>query len=54
MKRNSQSTMTGRQKPKKPTKLKKLVAGASLADRYMELLRLRARLSDVESLRTNQ
>lgn len=51
MKRNSQSTMTAGQKPKKP---KKLVAEANLAERYMELLRLRATLSDAESLRANQ
>jgi hypothetical protein len=54
MKRNSQSTMTGGQKPKKSKKLKELVVGANLAERYMELLRLRAALSDVESLRTDQ
>jgi hypothetical protein len=55
MKRNGQSTMTGRQKAKNPKKLKKqYVAGANLAQRYMELQRLRATLLSIESLRTGQ
>ncbi|MES2193631.1 MAG: hypothetical protein V4517_04385 [Pseudomonadota bacterium] len=55
MKHNGRSTMTGRQKAKNPKKLKKQhVAGANLAQRYMELQRLRATLFNVEASRTNQ
>ncbi len=55
MKRIAQSAMTARQKAQNPKKLKKqYVAGANLAQRYMELQRLRATLFNVEASRTNQ
>lgn len=45
---------TGRQKSKNPKKSKKYAAGTNLAQRYTELLQLRARLLSVESSRTSQ
>ena len=46
--------MAGHQKPKKPNRLRKSLASASIAQRYFELLRLRERISEVESWRTNR
>jgi hypothetical protein len=53
-KSNFQITMADHLKPKRPIKLKKRLAAASIAQRYSELLRLRERISEVESWRTNQ
>jgi hypothetical protein len=53
-KSNGQIAIAGHQKPKKPDRLRKSLASASIAQRYFELLRLRERISEVESWRTNR
>lgn len=52
MKHSNQVTITGRQKSKRQKKTPK--ASASIAQRYMELRRLRERLSEVELSRTTR
>lgn len=49
MKTTSRLNVTGRQKPKKQKKVAKIYSTASIAERYMELQRLRERISEVES-----
>jgi hypothetical protein len=51
MKRGHQAAISGRSKSKKLKRSKKRIAFASIAQRYTELLSLRKRLSEVESLR---
>jgi hypothetical protein len=51
MKSNYRVTITGRERPKKQKKTSKHVALASIARRYMELRRLRERISEAESWR---
>ena len=49
MKTASQSNVMGRPKPKKAKKIAKAQSALSIAKRYMELQRLRERVSAVES-----
>jgi hypothetical protein len=49
MKTTNRSNLTGQQKPKKPKKLAKADSSASIAERYLELRRLRERISEAES-----
>jgi hypothetical protein len=51
MKPSYRFTITDRQRSKKKKKAAKSVTAASIAQRYVELLRLRERISEVESLR---
>jgi hypothetical protein len=51
MRVSSQVTVIGREKSKKQKKAKKNLASASIAQRYVELLRLRERIAEVESWR---
>ena len=53
-KSNCQIAMAGHQKPKKPNRSRKSLASASIAQRYIELLRLRERISEVEAWQTNR
>ena len=53
-KSNCQIAIAGHQKPKKPDGLRKNLDSASIARRYIELLRLRERISEVESWQTNR
>ena len=53
-KSNCQIAMAGHQKPKKPNRSRKSLASASIAQRYIELLRLRERISEVESWQTTR
>jgi len=50
MKRSNPATIS-RQKPKKRKGPAKIITSASIARRYMQLRRLRERLSEAESLR---
>jgi hypothetical protein len=50
MERRDQVRVIGRQKPKKRKSPAKIITSASIARRYMELRRLRERVSEVESL----
>ena len=43
------AAITSREKPKKPKKVAKSRSSASIAQRYMELRRLRERISEAES-----
>ena len=49
MKTNSRSSVIGRQKSKKQKKVAKTAPATSIAERYMELRRLRERLLEAES-----
>jgi len=49
MKTNYRFTVSNRQKSKKQKKVAKSRSSASIAERYMELRRLRERLSEAES-----
>ena len=53
MKASYQYTIPGRQKPKKPKRkaVARSLTAESIAQRYMELQRLRQRISEVESWR---
>jgi hypothetical protein len=52
MKAHSRTTVLP--KPKKPRKASKKQPSGTIAERYMELRRLRERLSEAEALRSSQ
>jgi hypothetical protein len=52
MKSSYRFTITNREKSKKPKKAAKNPPAASIAQRYMELRRLRERISEAESWRS--
>jgi hypothetical protein len=54
MKARSQTTIDILPKSKKPKKASKKLAVVSIAERYLELRRLRERLSEAEALRSLQ
>jgi hypothetical protein len=54
MKTSYRFTFTGRRKSRKQKKVAKSIASASIAQRYMELRRLRERLSEAESRRNTR
>jgi hypothetical protein len=47
-------TIARREKSKKQKKAAKIIAAASIAQRYMELQRLRERITEAESLRSTR
>jgi hypothetical protein len=49
MKTNSRSRVIGRRKSKKQKRVVKTDPAATIAERYMELRRLRERISEVEA-----
>ncbi len=49
MKTTVRSKVAGRQKSKKPKKVAKSYSAASIAERYLELRRLRQHISEAES-----
>ena len=53
-KSDCQTAMAGYQKPKRQKRFRKSLASASIAQRYNELLRLRERISEVESCQTTR
>jgi len=54
MKAHSRPTVDVSPKSKKPKKTLKKPTAASISERYLELRRLRARLSEAEALRSSQ
>jgi hypothetical protein len=54
MKAHSRTRVDVLPKSKKPKKVLKKLTAASIAERYLELRRLRERLSEAEALRSSQ